>query len=326
MNDRLQPLVSVVSPAYNEEENIAECIESVLAQTYANWEYTVVNNCSTDRTGEIAQAYAAKDSRIRVVTNTSLLPAVANFNFALRQISSESKYCKMVLADDWMFPECLERMTTVMEKHPSVGIVGSFGLKNPWVLWQGLPYPSECVSGREVCRKRLQGGKYVFGSQTTVLYRADLVRSHNPFYRESNKHPDSEICLELLKCSDFGFIHQVLTFSRDDRANSMLKTSRDMNTAAAAFLHELVTFGPYYLSEDEYSSALHYTLRAYYEFLGISLLQGRDRKFWDFHINALKEAGIRFKYRSVVRALGRRYQTEFRRMWDTEYWGVRPAE
>ncbi len=96
----LSPLVSVVTPAYNEEEHLAECIESVLAQTYTNWEYVIVNNCSTDGTMAVAEKYAAVDPRIRVLGNDKLIPAVANFNFTLRQISAESKYCKMVLADD----------------------------------------------------------------------------------------------------------------------------------------------------------------------------------------------------------------------------------
>lgn len=90
------PLVSIVTPVYNEEEFLAECIESVLAQTYSNWEYTIVDNCSTDASAEIARKYAAKDSRIRVTVNCKFLRAIANFNGALRQISPSSKYCKIV--------------------------------------------------------------------------------------------------------------------------------------------------------------------------------------------------------------------------------------
>jgi glycosyltransferase involved in cell wall biosynthesis len=320
------PLVSIVTPAYNEEEHLGECVESVLAQTYTNWDYTIVNNCSTDGTMAIAQKYAAENPRIRVVANASLIPAVANFNFALSQISPESKYCKMVLADDWMFPECLERMVAVMEAHPSVGIVGAFGLQYSWTLWAGLPYPSDCVSGREVCRQRLMGGRYVFGTPTSVLFRSDAVRKQEPFFNESNAHADSEACLRLLRKCDFGFVHQVLTFSRDDRPNSMLNTARHLNSAAAAFLNELVVYGPYYLSEEEYAGALRHTLSGYYEFLGTSLLQGHDRKFWDFHRKALVDAGVEFKYTRLARALARRYWREFRRIRDTSYWGVLPAE
>ena len=118
MSGSHQPLVSVVTPVYNGEKYIAECIESVLRQTYENWEYVVVNNCGTDRTLEIANAYAKKDPRIRVHNNSEFLKIIPNWNHALRQISPESKYCKIVHADDWLFPECIERMVAVSEQHP----------------------------------------------------------------------------------------------------------------------------------------------------------------------------------------------------------------
>lgn len=311
MHDTSLPLVSVVTPAYNEENYLSECVESVLAQTYTNWNYTIVNNCSTDRTLEIAQEYAAKDSRIRVITNDELIPATANFNLALRQISPESKYCKMVLADDWMFPECLERMVAVMEEHPTVGIVGAYGMQERFVLWTGLPYPSDFVSGREICRQRLLGGPYVFGSQSSVLFRSDLVRNHDPFYNESNMHADSEACFELLKDCDFGFVHQVLTFSRDNRPEARLTTSRDLNTAAAGILHELITYGPFYLRPEEYQACWEATISKYYDFLTTSLLQGRHSEFWDFHRMKLREEGIEFRYSRLAYSLGKRILRRF---------------
>src|SRR5262245_48483502 len=102
------PLVSIVTPVYNGSEYLHECIESVQAQTYRNWDYTIVDNCSTDATADIARRYAARDSRIRVHRNTTFLPVVANHNEALRQASPASHYTKVVFADDWIFPECLE--------------------------------------------------------------------------------------------------------------------------------------------------------------------------------------------------------------------------
>jgi len=318
------PLVSIVTPAYNEEEHIHECIESVLSQTYSNWEYTIVNNSSKDGTKAIAEKYAAADSRIKVVTNQNTIPAIQNFNLALGQISPASKYCKMVLADDSMFPECLQRMVAVMEEHPTVGVVGAYGVRRRWILWAGMPYPDNFVLGRKICKERLLGGPYVFGSQSSVLYRSDLVRSHNPFFHEANIHADSEACLKLLKESDFGFVHQVLTFSRDDRPNSLLQASRQLNTAAPAFLYELETYGPYYLTAEEYADAMNRTIEGYYEFLGTSFLQRRNRKFWDFHKKELKQAGVKFKYTSVAIALLRLFRREFRRIRRRAYWGVEP--
>ena len=60
-------LVSIITPAYNAAEYIAETIESVLAQTYPNWEMLIVNDCSKDNTAEIVQSYAAKDNRIKLI-------------------------------------------------------------------------------------------------------------------------------------------------------------------------------------------------------------------------------------------------------------------
>ena len=96
MNSGPMPLVSIVTPLYNNQDYLAECIESVLAQTYQNWDYTIVNNCSTDGSAEIAYQYAARDARIRVYENHEFLRAVCNHNVALRQISPQSKYCKIV--------------------------------------------------------------------------------------------------------------------------------------------------------------------------------------------------------------------------------------
>src|SRR5262245_58350941 len=118
MNTPNRPLVSIVTPVYNEAEYLTECIESVLEQTYDNWDYTIIDNRSTDGSLEIARRYAAKDSRIRVWENQAFVPVIQNHNVAYRKISGASKYCKVVLADDWLFPECLERMVTAAEADP----------------------------------------------------------------------------------------------------------------------------------------------------------------------------------------------------------------
>src|ERR1700722_1026926 len=90
MKTESQPLVSIVTPMYNNAEYLAECIESVLSQTYQNWDYLIVNNRSTDGSAEIARRYAAQHPRIRVHDNTEFLPVVANHNLAMRQISPAS--------------------------------------------------------------------------------------------------------------------------------------------------------------------------------------------------------------------------------------------
>jgi glycosyltransferase involved in cell wall biosynthesis len=301
MNSALQPLVSVVVPVYNEAGYLAECMESILAQTYQNWDCVIVNNCSTDASAEIAHEYAAKDRRIRLHNNQQFLRAVPNFNGALRQISPVSEYCKIVFADDWIFPECLERMVAVAVEHPSVGIVGAYGLQGRQVMWAGLPYPSHLIPGREICRKLFLDDLYVFGTGTSLLFRADLVRNRDPFFNESNLHADSEACLALLKTCDFGFVNQVLTFTRV-REGSLFAFSTEMNTLIAGRLYDLVTHGPDCLTREEFETCLDRKLSEYYAFLAGRMTRRRDTKFWDYHKRKLVEAGVGFDRARLAKA------------------------
>ena len=290
MRDGQEPLVSVVTPVYNGESYIRACIESVLAQTYTKWDYTIVNNCSTDRTLEIAQEYVAKDSRIRIHNNKSFVRVMENYNIAMRLISAESKYCKVVAADDSLFRDCLERMVCVAESHPSVAIVGAYGLEGTRVQWHGLPYPSTVVPGREICRSRLLGGRYVFGTPTSVLYLSNIVRSRTAFYNESNLHSDSEVCLEFLESHDFGFVHQVLTI-QGEREDSLTSFSQNFQTYFSWILYELVKYGPKYLSNAELQRRIREHLGDYYNYLGHQIYEHRGQEFWEFHRRKLADVG-----------------------------------
>ena len=120
-----EPLVSIITPVYNGELYISECIDSVLRQTYTNFEYIIVNNCSTDRTLEIAKKYAKKDKRIRIHDNDDFVDVITNHNNAFKKISNKSQYCKVVSADDYIFEDCIEKMVALAEENPSVGLIGS---------------------------------------------------------------------------------------------------------------------------------------------------------------------------------------------------------
>jgi glycosyltransferase involved in cell wall biosynthesis len=283
-----RPLVWVVTPVHNGERYLAECIESVLAQTYDNWQYLVVDNCSTDRTREIVRAYAARDSRVRLHQNSDFLAIMANWNHALRQIPSEAKYCKVVHADDTLFPECLERMADVAERNPSVALVTSYALWGDEVRHQGVPYPVEVVDGREVGRSTLLGSYYLFGSPTSLLVRAGDVRARPAFYNEENLHADTEVCFDLLKDADLGFVHQILTRTRV-HAEAMTSFAVKVNTFHDAWLTIHLKYGRLYLERREYNRRLAYRLQQYAVFLAKAAVQTkfRDPPFREHHRAAL---------------------------------------
>ena len=301
MKSTSQPLVSVVTPVYNEEEHLAECIESVLAQTYANWDYTIVDNCSTDKSLEIARGYAAKDSRIRVHENERFMEMLPNHNVAVRQISPASKYCKMVLGDDWIFPRCLERMVAVGETYPSVGVVSAYEQFGQQIRITGLPPEQSVVPGREACAQFLLDKLLLFGSQNSVLYRADFVRSRDPFYDETNMYADFEACFAILGTSDLGFVHEVLTFSRP-RPTSIGAISADVGANFGSLLDIVFRYGKQCLTRKEFEGCLESHLSRYYSFLGRRFWVDRDHEFWSYHRETFARTGIGFSRMRLARA------------------------
>jgi glycosyltransferase involved in cell wall biosynthesis len=295
------PLVSVVTPLYNGEKYLRQCIESVLGQTYANWEYIIVNNRSTDGSLAIADEYARRDSRIRVVTNDEFVGINHNHNIAFNLIAGESKYCKPVHADDWLFPECLAQMVAVAEAHPSVGLVGSYTLRDTQIVGTGLPYPSTVLPGATLCRLTLRGEVYVFWSPTTVLIRSDAIRAgRGAFYNAAHLHADDEACFDVLQRWDFGFVHQVLTFARTHEGSMSASKADRFNMYLPAGLEMLIRYGPACLAGDEYRSLLRRRLREYYRFLGRSIFRWREREFWQYHASMLTDLGYRFSWPRVA--------------------------
>lgn len=286
------PLVTVITPVYNTEAYLPECIESVLAQTHENWEYVIVDNRSTDRSREIAEEYAKRDERVRVRAHDAHLDMLPNWNRALREVSGESEYCKVLHADDWLYPECLERMVDVGERHPSAGVIGAYRLEEDRVNLDGLPYWVELAPGRDVGRYSLMGGRYLFGSPTALLLRSSLVRAREKFYSEVNLHADTEVCYELLCETDFGFVHQVLTFTR--RHNEAATTfANRMKTHVPGKLTVLLKYGAYYLDDDEFDQLLWKLTRHYSR----SLLKGA------LQLRIVRDSAYREYHRTMIRHL-----------------------
>jgi glycosyltransferase involved in cell wall biosynthesis len=297
-----EPLVSFVTPFHNTKDFLAECIESILRQTYQNWEYILVDNCSTDGSSKVAEEYACRYAgKIQLVHTDTFLSQVQNYNFALSCMSSDSKYCKMVQADDWLFPNCVINMTELAEAHPSVGIVGAYELAGESVQMDGLPYPSTEVSGRDVCRFYFLKNKYVFGTPTSLLMRSDLVRSRVPFYEERYApFEDAHACFDLLRACNFGFVHQVLTFSRRDN-QSILSRIRPFGYLLLSHLAFIVVHGRDYLSEHEYHRCVADAEREYFLYLGRSALRSRAEGFWEFHRNGLAAIDYAIDWRLLTK-------------------------
>lgn len=295
----MKPFVSVVTPFYNTAKFLAECIESVLAQTHTNFEYILLDNCSTDGSADIARSYANRDSRIRLCRNETLLEQVDNYNRALSLIHPDSVYCKIVQADDWIYPDCLRAMLEVAETDSRIGIVSSYWLKGTSLRGEGLPVSEAHIPGRMAARIQLRDDLFFLGSPTTVMYRSALVRARAHFYAKGRYHEDTEAGYDILAEHDLGFVHQVLSYQRVDQQSIMGRRMR-FQPHLLDRLIILKAYGPRFLEPDELVCARRKAEKSFVHFLGRALLDFERGDFWSYQAGGLATIGERIPWGRVA--------------------------
>lgn len=116
----MKPDISVIMSVYNGETYLAEAIESVVNQTFKNWELIIINDCSTDSTAQILESFSAKDERIKIHTNEVNLKLPKSLNKAISLC--EGEYIARMDADDICLPERLEKQFKFMEENTDIAL------------------------------------------------------------------------------------------------------------------------------------------------------------------------------------------------------------
>jgi glycosyltransferase involved in cell wall biosynthesis len=167
------PIVSVLMTSYNREDYIAESIESVLCQTYTDFELIVCDDASRDRTVEIAQCYARRDARIRVIVNDQNLGDYPNRNHAAGFV--RGRYMKFHDSDDVMYPHCLELMVSALDAEPRA----DFAL-SAHRAWSGGPSPMLLTPSLAYEREFLGTGLFHLGPGA-ALFRSAFFHDRGGF-------------------------------------------------------------------------------------------------------------------------------------------------
>jgi glycosyltransferase involved in cell wall biosynthesis len=170
------PVVSVVMAAYNAEAFLAEAINSILAQTFTDFEFIIVDDGSTDDTGELLACYAAREPRISVVSNHTNLGLARSLNCGLE--AARGRYIARQDADDVSLPHRLEKQVAFMDNHAEVGVCCS------WVKEIGLAagtrrYYSDDAELRSALLFRCPL------AHPAVIMRRDILARHDLRYDES---------------------------------------------------------------------------------------------------------------------------------------------
>lgn len=128
------PQISIITTVFNREKYLEDCIKSVLASSFENWELIIVDDKSKDRSVEIAENYAASDARIRVQVNEQNLGQFENRNYAASL--AKGKYLKYLDSDDVLYPHGLQVFMKAAREHPEAGLIISHDQ-----LHESQPYP-----------------------------------------------------------------------------------------------------------------------------------------------------------------------------------------
>jgi len=246
--NRLRPKVSVCIPVYNGQDYIAEAIESVLGQTFQNYELVVCDNCSTDDTEKIV--YSFGDARIRYFRNEKNLGLVGNANRCLDL--SEGEYIYILHHDDTMLPENLELKTKVLDANPRVGFVHS---NVYWVNEKGSIL-SEWLD--EARQDYIEDGKKVFYRYIrhmprgalifigSVLARKECYAELGGFREDLPHSNDNEMWLRLSLFYDVACVGKPLVMWRQHGTST--SSAWDLNIAwlEEHFLTTHIVFEDYY--------------------------------------------------------------------------------
>lgn len=161
-----KPLVSILMTCYNRENYIAEAMESVLATTYENYEFIIVDDCSSDNTPNIVRTYQEKYPQIRFYQNEQNLGDYPNRNKVASY--AKGKYLKYVDSDDMIFPYCIDAMVYFMEQCPEVG----FGLMGSRLSTEGeKKFPIVLTPNEAFKRHYFQDGIFYRSPLSSIIRR-----------------------------------------------------------------------------------------------------------------------------------------------------------
>tara|TARA_B110000014_G_scaffold222724_1_gene180040 strand:- start:6693 stop:7589 length:897 start_codon:yes stop_codon:yes gene_type:complete len=250
LNTLKHPIVSIGLPVYNGEDFLKYALDSLLSQTFRDFEIIISDNASTDNTPKICQEYVLRDKRIRYIRQNNNMGALWNFNFVLKQ--SNKEYFIWVSADDKLHPEFLEKNIDILEKNKNV--VCSIGdvIYSDVVNYEFKSNNETKKTFRQRYVKSTYGTyeskvrtylKFFQASMMYGLYRRDKLQKSITINKIFLAF-DLTIILNVLKYGDFHVIDENLLHRYNKGSHSIIGTLReyDISLINIIFLEFPFTF------------------------------------------------------------------------------------
>lgn len=236
--------VSVCIPTFNYARYLPDAINSVLEQTFYDFELLIIDNCSTDNTIELLKEYCARDKRIRFLVNESNVGAINNWSRCIA--AAKGEYIKFLLSDDVLASEnALKEMVAVLDANPLLSLVVSSRNRideNLNIIKTYSPFRRGKIAGAQAIKRCFWHNKNLFGPLTTTMFRKNDVV--NVFSTQYIALSDLEFCFRLLEKGDFYFIDDALCSIREHsgqgtyEAMKIPETYMDYGKLIKAYLHK----------------------------------------------------------------------------------------
>jgi glycosyltransferase involved in cell wall biosynthesis len=276
------PLVSILMAVYNGEKYLREAIESMLNQTYTNFEFLIINDGSTDTTEEIIMSY--QDERIRHIKNEQNLKLIASLNKGLDL--AIGKYIARMDADDISMPERLEKQVEFMERKPEIGVLGS------WVEIIGKEEPMIIQHKTNFNDIRVELLFHNYLCHPSVIINNLLIKKHNLKYPNFLHAEDYGLWIQVAKYGKIEILPEFLLKYREHGENISLTLKKEqkiqdstirkiqLNELGVVFTDELFSEYEKLIDEEEITSK-----QTFKEL--IHLLNGILKKLEDIHLKAV---------------------------------------
>ena len=206
----MDELVSIIMPSYNTAKFISETIESVLEQTYTNWELIIVDDCSTDNTDEVVKSFLS-DNRIKYIKNEKNSGAAVSRNRALRE--AKGKWIAFLDSDDLWLPVKLEKQIAFMKENDY-----HFSYTNYVEINEASIPNGRFITGPKRITKRGMYN-YCWMGCLTVMYDAETVGLIQ--IADIKKNNDYAMWLKICKKSECYLLDEVLAMYRRGRTGSI---------------------------------------------------------------------------------------------------------
>jgi len=215
------PKVTVCLPTYNSGEFLTPAIDSILEQTFTDFELIISDDFSTDNTPEVIRSYLDKDSRIKYLQNPQNLGLFPNWNRCLESASGE--YITVFAQDDVMLPKNLEQKVKILDKYQNVGLVTSSIIvvdnKNNYLNWDWANYAEDkFINGEEWVRKNL-GEANPICCPFVLMRRQILEKVGGKFNDNYAFAADLELWLKIALVADLYFVKEILGYYRWHEGN-----------------------------------------------------------------------------------------------------------